>query len=110
MIENRATIIDSETLSMSLTSVELKELQMSIADRLYIQVESWHLYLGDAGLSETLAIECNANLDDGVSVAARKAIEAVQVQLAGGSTRLPLARLIPPGQLYDLEELLNPYC
>jgi hypothetical protein len=28
----------------------------------------------------------------------------------GGGTRLPLARLIPTGQLQDLEEVLEPFC
>ncbi len=95
---------------MTLDSSELHDLKVAIADRLYIQVGNWHLYLGDAGLAEPLAIECNANLDQGSSVAARNALESVQVQLAGGSTRLPLARLIPPSQLFDLEEILDPYC
>ena len=95
---------------MTLNSADLRDLQISIGDRLYIQVASWHLYLRDAGLAETLAMECNANLDLGASVAARKALEAVQVQLAGGTTRLPLARLIPSGQIFDLEDILDPYC
>ena len=95
---------------MAIDPADLRELTISIADRLYIQVASWHLYLGDAGLAEALAIECNANLDLGASVAARKALEAVQVQLAGGTTRLPLARLIPSGQIFDLEDILDPYC
>ena len=95
---------------MVLDQSEFRELQVSIAERLYIQVASWHLYLGDAGLAEALAIECNAKLDQGANAAARGALESVQVQLAGGSTRLPLARLIPPGQLFDLEEILDPYC
>ncbi len=93
-----------------LKSAELLDLQIAIADRIYIQVASWHLYLGDAGLSEKLAIECSAHLQLGASVASRKAIEAIQVPLGGGSTRLPLARLIPPGQIFDLEEILDPYC
>ncbi len=95
---------------MSLDQNDLQEIGFAIADRLYIQIGSWHLYLGDAGLAETLAIECNANLDQGATIAARQALESVQVQLAGGTTRLPLARLIPPGQLLDLEEILDPYC
>ncbi len=95
---------------MGLNSVELKDLEFSIADRLYIQIESWNLYLGDAGLAEALAIECNAKLEEGATVAARYGLESVHVELAGGSTRLPLARLIPASQLFDLEELLTPYC
>ncbi len=95
---------------MTLNPAELRELELCIAERLYIQIASWHLYLGDARLAGTLAIECNAKLDQGAGVAARHALESVQVSLAGGSTRLPLARLIPPNQLLDLEEILDPYC
>ncbi len=69
---------------MSLSAGDLKDLEVALADRLYLQVAGWHLYLGDAGLAETLAIECAA--------------------------RLPLARLIPAGQLRDLEEVLEPFC
>ena len=95
---------------MTLDPAQIRDLQISIGDRIFIQVASWHLYLGDAGLAETVAIECISNLDQGASIAARKALESVQVQLAGGSTRLPLARLIPSGQIFDLEEILDPYC
>ncbi|MFN7899254.1 MAG: DUF3181 family protein [Synechococcaceae cyanobacterium] len=95
---------------MTLAAQELEELSRGIADRLYLQVASWHLYLGDAGLAQPLAIECAARLDQGAAVSARQALEAVQVPIGGGSTRLPLARLLPPGQLRDLEELLQPFC
>ena len=95
---------------MTLAAQELEELSRGIAERLYLQVASWHLYLGDAGLAQPLAIECAARLDQGAAVSARQALEAVQVPIGGGSTRLPLARLLPPGQLRDLEELLQPFC
>ena len=95
---------------MSLNAADLKQLELALADRLYLQVAGWHLYLGDAGLAQTLAIECAARLDQGASVGARQALEAVQVPIGGGSTRLPLARLVPAGQLRDLEEVLEPFC
>ncbi len=104
------TYLKNFRISMTLTPIELKDLQSAIADRIYLQVSSWHLYLGDAGLDEELAIECNAYLDQGASVAARRALESVQVALGGGNTRLPLARLIPNAQLFDLEEILDTYC
>lgn len=94
---------------MSLSAGDLKDLEVALADRLYLQVASWHLYLGDAGLAKTLAIECAARLDQGAAVCARQALEAVLVPIGGG-TRLPLARLIPTGQLQDLEEVLEPFC
>lgn len=95
---------------MPLEAADLKNLEASLADRIYMQIAGWHLYLGDAGLAETLAIECSARVDQGADVAARQSLEAVQVSLAGGSTRLPLARLVPAGQLFDMEEILEPYC
>jgi hypothetical protein len=94
---------------MTLAARDLEDLTGAIADRLYIQIASWHLYLGDAGLAETLAIEAAGRLEQGAGVAARQALEAVQVAVGGGATRLPLARLLPAGQLRDLEELLAPY-
>jgi hypothetical protein len=92
---------------MTLAARDLEELTRAIADRLYIQVARWHLYLGDAGLADALAIEAAGRLEQGAGVAARQALEAVQVPIGGGATRLPLARLLPAGQLQDLEELLE---
>ncbi len=95
---------------MKLAAQDLEELTRTIADRLYLQVAGWHLYLGDAGLAGTLAEECAARLDQGAGVCARQALEAVQVPIGGGATRLPLARLVPAGQLGDLEEILARLC
>ena len=53
--------------------------------------------------------EAAGRLEQGAGVAARQALEAVQVPIGGGATRLPLARLLPAGQLRDLEELLEPF-
>ena len=50
---------------MSLDAADLRELTSSLSDRLYLQIANWHLYLGDAGLAEALAIECSARLDQG---------------------------------------------
>ena len=91
---------------MPLSASAIRDLQEQIADRIYIQIAGWHLYLGDAGLAEALAIECAARLDQGAGVCARQALEAVQVPIGGGASRLPLARLVPAGQLQDLEDLL----
>lgn len=95
---------------MTLGASDLHDLELALGDRLYLQIASWHLYLKDAGLAQALAIECAARLDQGAEVASRQALEAVLVPVGGGVTRLPLARLIPAGQLRDLEELLEPFC
>jgi hypothetical protein len=92
---------------MTLSAGQIKDLENALAERLYLQVAGWHLYLGDAGLAQELAIECAARLDQGAAVCARQALEAVQVPIGGGATRLPLARLVPAGQLRDLEDVLQ---
>ena len=97
-------------MNTSIDSSQINELAVSIADRLFIQVGNWNLYLGDAGLAKDLAFECQANFDQGSNVAARKGLEAIHVKLGGGNTKLPLSKLIPPNQFFDLEEILEPYC
>ena len=97
-------------MSKPIDSSQINDLAISIADRLFIQVGNWNLYLGDAGLARELAIECQANFEQGSDVAAKKGLEAIQVKLGGGATSLPLSRLIPSNQLFDLEEILEPYC
>ncbi len=92
---------------MSLDVAGLRELEVGIADRIYIQVAKWHLYLGDAGLAKELALECNSKLHQGAGKAARQAVEAVQVPLGNGSNQLPLSQLITPSQINDLEEILT---
>ena len=95
---------------MSLSAPDLNDLEAALADRLFIEISGWHLYLGDAGLARVLAIECSARVDQSPAVAARQAIDAVKVTVAGGASQLPLTRLLPPAQLSDLEEILEPYC
>ncbi|MAR52464.1 MAG: hypothetical protein CMK50_04830, partial [Propionibacteriaceae bacterium] len=57
---------------MTLDSADLRALTATLADRLYLQVAGWHLYLKDAGLAEALAIECSSLIDQGAVVAARQ--------------------------------------
>ncbi len=88
---------------------KLHELEVIISDRIYLQIQNWNLSLGDAGLSKALAIECQANINEGVSIAVRKACEAVEVNLGGGKNKIPLYSLIPQGQISDLEDILDKY-
>ena len=43
-------------MTMSIDASELRELTAALGDRLFLQVAGWHLYLGDAGLAEALAL------------------------------------------------------
>ena len=97
-------------LSITMDAADLRNLTGAIGDRLYLQVSGWHLYLKDAGLAESLAIECCALVDQGAAIAARQALERVQVPIGGGSNRLPLTRLLPSSQLSDLEQILEDHC
>ena len=36
---------------MSLSGPELKQLELALADRIYLQLAGWHLSLGEAGLA-----------------------------------------------------------
>ena len=55
---------------MTLSAQDLAELTSALADRLYLQVANWNLYLGDAGLAATLASECAARAAAGSGGAA----------------------------------------
>ena len=78
---------------MSLDAAALRDLTTALSDRLYLQVAGWHLYLGDAGLAEALAIECSARLDQGAGIAARQALE---------DTPLNLPTTLSPSRLHTL--------
>ena len=88
-------------------SAQLRELEHSIAERIYIEVEKWNLYLGDAGLSEALAMECVANLEKGIAYAALKAFDTVSIKLGGGKTILSLSKVISSKQISELEDILE---
>ena len=95
---------------MTFDAAELRDLEIAIGDRIYLQIANWRLFLGDAGLAKDFAIECSANFHQGSRVAAKVALESFKVPVAGGKTFLPLVSLVPSAQLQELEEILNPYC
>lgn len=93
---------------MTLSAAQLGDLSDAIADRIYVQVAGWHLYLGDAKLARPLAEELAGLLSQGTAAAVRMALERLQVPIGAGSTRLPLARLIPPANSSISRRFLNP--
>ena len=95
---------------MNFDPADLQDLELAIADKLYIQVANWRLYLGDAGLANSLALECMARLEEGPESAAKKSLAVIEVSLAGGRTLVQLEELMPSGQVNDLIDLITPYC
>ena len=47
------------------SQILISDLENIIAEKVFIKIEKWNLYLGDAGLARNLAIECLSNKDTG---------------------------------------------
>ena len=42
------------------SQISISDLENVISEKVFIKIEKWNLYLGDAGLARHLAIECIA--------------------------------------------------
>ena len=87
--------------------MQISDLENILSEKIFIKIEKWNLYLGDAGLARNLAIECISNLDKGVHEAATLSLEAINVKIGDGSQTVLLSKLITRSQISDLEEILN---
>ena len=85
----------------------ISDLENEIADRIFIKIEKWNLYLGDAGLARKLAIECLSNLEKGSLNAAKISLDSIPVKIGDQKETLPLTKLITSNQISDLEEILD---
>ena len=43
------------------SQIRISDLENVISEKIFIKIEKWNLYLGDAGLARNLAIECISN-------------------------------------------------
>ena len=89
------------------SQMKISDLQNIISERIFIRLEKWNLYLGDAGLARKLAIECISNKDQGTSEAVRLSLNEIKVRIGDGKKTLPLYNFITESQIFDLEEILN---
>ena len=87
----------------------ISDLENEIADKIFIKIEKWNLYLGDAGLARKLAIECITNLQKGSLNAAKISLDAIPVKIGEGQDTIPLTKFITSNQITELEELLDRY-
>ena len=89
------------------SQIRISDLENIISEKVFIKIEKWNLYLGDAGLARQLAIECISNKDQGTSEAVRLSLNEIKVSIGDGKKTIPLFNFITESQIFDLEEILN---
>ena len=89
------------------SQMQISDLENIISEKIFIKIEKWNLYLGDAGLARNLARECVSNLDKGSQQAAKLSLEAIEVKIGDGNQTILLSKLITKSQICDLEEILD---
>ena len=85
----------------------ISDIENIISEKIFIKIEKWNLYLGDAGLARSLAIECISNINQGALEAARISLNSIKVKVGDGDEKIPLSSLVTQSQIYDLEEILQ---
>ena len=91
------------------SKIQISDLENIISEKVFIKIEKWNLYLGDAGLSRNLAIECISNKDQGPIEAAKISLKAINVKVGDGINSIPLINLITYSQIQELEEILEKF-
>ena len=91
------------------SQIRISDLENIISEKVFIKIEKWNLYLGDAGLARNLAIECISNKDQGPSESAKKSLKAINVKVGDGVNSIPLINLITCSQILELEEILESF-
>ena len=89
--------------------IQISDLENIISEKIFIKIEKWNLYLGDAGLARNLAIECISNKDQGASKAAKISLQETNVKVGDGVKSIPLINLITSSQIVELEEILESF-
>ena len=89
--------------------ISIIDLENVISEKVFIKIEKWNLYLGDAGLARYLAIECISNRDQGALKAAKLSLKAINVKVGDGVNSIPLINLITNSQILELEEILESF-
>ena len=92
------------------SQISISDLENVISEKVFIKIEKWNLYLGDAGLARHLAIECISNKDQGPLEAAKISLKAINVKVGDGvANSIPLINLITTSQILELEEILESF-
>ncbi len=91
------------------SQIRISDLENIISEKVFIKIEKWNLYLGDAGLARNLAIECISNKDQRPLEAAKISLKAINVKVGDGANSIPLINLITSSQILELEEILESF-
>jgi len=91
------------------SQISISDLENVISEKVFIKLEKWNLYLGDAGLDMHLAIECISNKDQVPLEAAKLSLKAINVKEGDGVNSIPLINLITNSQIQELEEILESF-
>jgi len=91
------------------SQLRISDLENLISEKVFIKIEKWNLYLGDAGLARNLAIECISNKDQGPLEAAKTSLETINVKVGDGVNTIPLIKLVMSSQILELEEILETF-
>lgn len=96
---------------MTASTPEIEKLAAEIADKIYLDIAKWHLYLGDAHLHVPLAERFYPLLEsDNLSeTTVESALQEISVAVGGGRRELPLLDLLPMQGQRDLMDLLDTY-
>ena len=87
------------------SQIRISDLENIISEKVFIKIEKWNLYIGDAGLARNLAIECISNKDKGPLEAAKISLQAINVKIGDGVDSIPLIKLITSSQIFELEDI-----
>ena len=87
--------------------MQISDLESIISEKIFIKIEKWNLYLGDAGLARKLAIECIRNFNKGSQEAVKLSLNTIKVKIGDGKETIPLFNLVTSSQKSDLEEILD---
>ena len=91
------------------SQIQISDLENIISEKIFIKIEKWNLYLGDAGLARNLAIESISNKDRGALEAAKLSLRAINVKVGDGVKNIPLINLVTSSQIFELEEILESF-
>tara|TARA_B100000214_G_C23624938_1_gene471304 strand:- start:124 stop:411 length:288 start_codon:yes stop_codon:yes gene_type:complete len=94
---------------MNVNASTISDLENLISERICLKIEKWNLYLGDAGLSRRLAVECISNMQLGSQVAAETSLKSIYITIGGGNENISLYKFIAKSQVKELEDILDEF-